>query len=320
MSADLLDQYERQVEVEFQNERYLVRDNGAVCRMTRASRKRRLDDLWTFGNPDESKGYMRVGSHVVHRIVATAFHEKPSRQHVVDHIDTNRRNNRADNLRWVTRLENLLLNPITLARIVRAYGSLEAFFEDPSATREHDQDFSWMRTVTKEEAEASRKRLLQWAETESDPRGGRIRQWVYDLGKPNESSAAIVRDRQSLTPLAVQRNWTTLNAFPACPESVSADPLGDYVEGLKPGTVFSVSQYGNTLIEEAVGGDGLLAVLCRMSETSVKDWALAKVTVEDGKFVHESMGTFFSLEGAVNAHRRLLGVDPPYGKTIDDFT
>ena len=51
--------------------------------------------------------------------------------YVVDHIDTNRRNNRAENLRWVTRLDNILLNPITCARIVQAFGSLEAFFENP---------------------------------------------------------------------------------------------------------------------------------------------------------------------------------------------
>ncbi|MGH8436693.1 MAG: HNH endonuclease signature motif containing protein, partial [Pseudomonas sp.] len=151
----MLDQYERQVEVQYQGEKYLVRDNGAICRTSRSGHpKRKLDDDWTFGRPSASKGYMLCGSHVVHRIVALAFHEQPSKQHVVDHIDTNRRNNRADNLRWVTRLENLLLNPITLARIVRAYGTLDAFFKDPSAIKdpsafgERDPDFSWMRTVT----------------------------------------------------------------------------------------------------------------------------------------------------------------------------
>lgn len=46
--------------------------------------------------------------------IATAFHgEPPSPQYVVDHIDTNCRNNRPENLRWLTRLENALMNPIT---------------------------------------------------------------------------------------------------------------------------------------------------------------------------------------------------------------
>ncbi|WP_294143305.1 HNH endonuclease signature motif containing protein [uncultured Sanguibacteroides sp.] len=33
--------------------------------------------------------------------------------YVVDHIDTNRQNNRIENLRWLTKLENVLLNPIS---------------------------------------------------------------------------------------------------------------------------------------------------------------------------------------------------------------
>ena len=56
-----------------------------------------------------------------------------------------------------------------------------------------------------------------------------------------------------------------------------------------------------------------------MPEPSVKDWALSKITVENGKFVHESVGTYFSLEGALNAYSELLGIDAPYGETIDDF-
>src|SRR5258705_3244421 len=122
MRTDLLDQYEKQVEVEYKGEKYLVRDNGAVCRTSRPEhRKRTLDDVWTFGRPNDSTGYMHFGPDHVHRIVAFAFHEQPSKQHVVDHIDTNRRYNRADNLRWVTRLENLLSNPITLKRIIHSY-------------------------------------------------------------------------------------------------------------------------------------------------------------------------------------------------------
>lgn len=43
----------------------------------------------------------------VHRVVATAFHGKiPSVKHMVNHKDGNKRNNRADNLEWVTAKEN----------------------------------------------------------------------------------------------------------------------------------------------------------------------------------------------------------------------
>ncbi len=321
MRADLLEEYESEREVEYQGEKYFARDNGAVCRCSRpGQQKRPLDDAWTFGRPQESTGYMCLGSHVVHRIVAFAFHEQPSEQHVVDHIDTNRQNNRADNLRWVTKLENLLLNPITRARIVHAYGSLEAFFADPSAISNRDPNFSWMRTVSKAEAEESRKRLLRWAESDLAPKGGQLGEWVFGQKAPVALIAAESQETESLTPLALQRNWKTPTHFPSCPDSVGADPLGEYAERLEPGMVFNTNRFGDAVTETSGRTPSLLAVLCKMPEGSVKGWALSKVTVENGKFVHESGGTFFSREGASNAYSRLLGVDPPYGETIDDFS
>lgn len=43
---------------------------------------------------------------VVHRLVAMAFHPNPMGLPEVDHLDTNKLNNRADNLEWVTQEEN----------------------------------------------------------------------------------------------------------------------------------------------------------------------------------------------------------------------
>ncbi len=320
MRADLLGQYEREMAVEYQGEKYVVRDNGAVCRMSRAGRRRRrLDDAWTFGRPNDSTGYMTLGTHVVHRIVALAFHKQPSERHVVDHIDTNRRNNRADNLRWVTRLDNLLQNPITRARIASAYGSLDAFFKDPSALGDRDPDLSWMRTVSKTEAEESRKRLLGWAASDRAPQGGKLGEWVYGLGETNAQGAEQIQDSQSLTPMAIQRHWKTLTEFPACPESLGPDPLGEYAARLKPGTVFNINIYGDTLAEVAGGDATILAVICQMPPKSVKAWALSRITMENGKFVHESVGAYFSQEGVLNAYHRLLGMDAPYAETIDDY-
>ena len=93
---------------EYKGRIYSVRDNGSVYRHQKeGARLAPLDNKWTFGKKDDSDGYMKIAGVRIHQIVATAFHgEPPSSQYVVDHIDTNRRNNRPENLRWVTALEN----------------------------------------------------------------------------------------------------------------------------------------------------------------------------------------------------------------------
>jgi len=56
-------------------------------------------------------GYMRVRirgkTEYVHRLVAKAFHGYPDGLLEVDHIDCNKENNQADNLRWVTHKKNI---------------------------------------------------------------------------------------------------------------------------------------------------------------------------------------------------------------------
>ena len=68
-------------------------------------------------------GYMRVilsdngknKTYFVHRLVAAAFIPNPENKPCIDHIDGNRANNHADNLRWVTVKENQN-NPITKSK------------------------------------------------------------------------------------------------------------------------------------------------------------------------------------------------------------
>lgn len=181
-------EFEKEVECIYKSETYSVRDNGTVLRHSRISGKPRpTDNIWTFGKYNAKTGYAEIAGERVHRIVATAFHgEAPSPQYVVDHIDTNRRNNRPENLRWITKLENILLNPITAKKIMIICGSIEEFLRDPSRLRQNsiNRDFEWMRAVTKVEAATSLERMLSWAESDKHLSGGSLGEWIYRRGLP----------------------------------------------------------------------------------------------------------------------------------------
>lgn len=282
-----INNFKQVVSVTYRGEQYLVRDNGAVCRVRRLNeRKRRLDGVWTFGNQCRTNGYRRTSGVVVHKIVATAFYgEQPSPAHVVDHIDTNRRNNRVENLRWVTRLENITSNPKTLRRIEQKWGSIDAMLSDPQRAEKADplSNRSWM---------------------------------------PHEAEESMSRtpDTNSYTPLAMQRNWKTPNAFPLCPDEIDDHPLKSYLTKLEVGSIFSHNKYGETLVEgTALSDDGLfLSVVTKICD-GVKGWGLAKITFEEGKFVHEAYGTFFTPEGAEKKHFELIGKKWDKGETFDDF-
>jgi hypothetical protein len=179
----MINDFEKEIECHYKGETYSVRDNGAVLRHPQTRKKPRpTDNAWTFGKYNDKTGYAEIAGERVHRIVATAFHgAAPSPQHIVDHIDTNRRNNRPENLRWITKLENILLNPITVKKIELICGSVEEFLKDPSKLRQGsvDRDFEWMRAVSKEEALASLERLQNWAKSDKPLLGGSLGEWIY---------------------------------------------------------------------------------------------------------------------------------------------
>jgi hypothetical protein len=168
-----INEYTRETTCEYKGEQYSVRDNGAVMRHVReGKRARKLDNIWTFGTKDKTNGYMMVNSHRVHIIVAKAFIPgNEDGKMVVDHIDTNRCNNRVENLRWLTRLENVLLNEATLKRVTYLCGGdIQKFIDNPSCLRDltgDNQDIMWMRTVTPEEAKKAFERISSWSKRPS---------------------------------------------------------------------------------------------------------------------------------------------------------
>lgn len=99
----------------------LVREDGAVLTGVTYGRWK---PHWSYGW-DNGEGYRAVEidhkSYKVHRLVAEAFHQNPDSKPEVDHIDRDRSNNFASNLRWASDKEQLS-NRFATDATVRAFG------------------------------------------------------------------------------------------------------------------------------------------------------------------------------------------------------
>lgn len=349
----ILNDYDEIKECLYKGEHYYVRDNGAVLRRARDGKRiRKYDDMWTFGKPNESTGYMEIGSERVHRIVAFAFlGEPPTTQHIVDHIDTNRRNNRPQNLRWLTKLENVLNNPITRKKIEYLCGSVEAFVNDPSIIQEFIEDnpnYGWMRTVTAEEAKASYERLSKWAETREDKKysGETIGEWIYTpyekignrpiekalrrvetmrvesipnpVGEMSTQEADVDSLSASFTPNAMQRNWRTPTVFPLCPCEIGDKPMIAYLDNLKRDRMVTKNYYATHFVDDFILCDDGRLVIRAHTHDGIKNFSMIIVTFEDGKYVHEGT-TFFGEQGAKKAFTLAQGLEWDGEDGIDDY-
>lgn len=317
----------------YKGEHYSVRDNGSVMRRSREGKRvRKYDNKWTFGKTNEINGYNYIGVERIHRIVAYAFlGEPPTAQYVVDHIDTNRQNNRPENLRWVTRLENALNNEITRAKIEKICGSIEAFLENPAMLKGHekeDTNFDWMRAVSPKEAKVSLERLSKWAK---QPKfgGGKLGEWVYkehinsnSLINSFATSDLMTREQASLTPNAIQVDWKTPTEFPSCPEAITNNSLEEYSMRLIKGSVYSRNKYVEAIVLDTAFSEDkkTLIVMCKNEkEDAVKRWLLSKVTCNDNKFFHQNAQSYFEESGALKYFTIAQGKEWTGGLVFEDL-
>ncbi|MBQ3634572.1 MAG: HNH endonuclease [Bacteroidales bacterium] len=322
-------------ECDYRGEHYSVRDNGAVMRHSPAScRNRKCDNTWTFGRKGNG-GYLFVSQHQVHRIVAYAFLGAPaSDDMIVDHIDTNRCNNRPENLRWVTKLENALSNPITRKRITMLVGGdFNRFLEDPSCLRDltgTNKDIAWMRTVSKDEAMFAYLRMMSWANDNKEnhtPNKNSIGEWLFTKPKrqfdiPTSQHTFDVQSNNlidSLTPNAVQKDWKTPTLFPLCPSSF-VNPIDEYANNLHENAVFSADKYKSTRVYRfGVTANNTLIVLTESDNEQTKPWYLTEIEYSNDKFVHSNLGSFFKKAGAEKQFCMLLGLEWTGEDAIDNY-
>ena len=325
------DDFNKEINCTYNGELYSVRDNGEVFRHPRIKeRLRPNDNKWTFGKLNSKKEYLEIASVRIHRIVALAFHgEPPTKEHVVDHIDTNKQNNRPENLRWVTRFENIVLNPITAKKIILRCGSVETFLADPLKFREKfpEQNLNWMCTVSIQDAHTSLKRMLDWAKSDKKPSGGSLGKWIFYRGikqdQHNDPIPKVPDLVKSKTLNALQRNWRVPSEFPCCPQTYDDEPLKAYAEKLKTGSVFCLNEAYSSLLSKSTLSDNKQSIYIisesTEGENAIKPWALAKITYENGLFVHTCLRNFFTEEGADKQYCVAQGLEWTGGDSMDDY-
>ena len=345
---------------EYKGRIYSVRDNGSVYRHQKeGARLAPLDNKWTFGKKDDSDGYMKIAGVRIHQIVATAFHGVPEDpKMVVDHIDTNRCNNRPENLRWFTKLENALNNPYTRNKIIYRCGSVEAYLNDPSILRQSasEPDISWMRTVTKEESDKCRKHLDRWVQEDNkfkqfpgESKG--IGEWIYEDNYSNRLDNLLKSDwtameqrksyakqrveieaepirfneeqslaiKDSLTPGAKQVNWKVLTEFPLCPSFSSESPLEEYLGNLVQDKTFCQNNLYHSEIVKAELSLDRSHISVITTTSGATNYALTEIRYEEGFFIHKSIRTFFSEKGAEKYYTLSLGKEWVGGDVLEDF-
>ncbi len=260
----LIDIYDVEKECTYKGEIYSVRDNGAIMRHPQEGKKpRQIDNEWTFGVIDKYKGYFRLSSEPVHRIVATAFlGEPPSSEYVVDHIDTNRQNNRPTNLRWITRLDNILLNDITRKKIESICNCpIEEILNDITILRKIDLplNLGWMKVVSQDEANHSLEKWKKWEPTN----------YSSDYGK---------------------------SGYPLEPKDNNIS-LVNYYNNLRLGKEFFFKYYSNerssyNIIDYCMSEDNDKIYVATYLTNGIKKYFLTSIVVKNNTFVYETTSYF----------------------------
>ena len=180
-----------------------------------------------------------------------------------------------------------------------------------------------MRTVTEDEHINCLIKFDKWIQTNSTvTTENRLDEWIYSATESlkntdlsNDSNDLI----DSLTFNAKQKNWKTPTNFVCCPSEITPDPIGCYLNNIGVGTAIAINRYGeNHVLDFAVINNSEIITITETA-SGIKPFALMKITFENGFYIHESQGTFFTLEGAEKQFTLAQGLEWAGGDSIDDY-
>jgi hypothetical protein len=168
--------------------------------------------------------------------------------------------------------------------------------------------------------------MLIWAKSNKRPSKGYLGKWIFYRGSMQyqdaESLPKVPDIIKSKTLNAVQRNWRIPTKFPCCPQEYADEPLKAYYEELKPGLIFCQNDtYSSLVTKYAISDDQQSLYVVSEStkgENALKPLALAEITYENDLFVHSSIGTFFTQEGAEKQFCIAQGLEWTGGDSMDD--
>ncbi len=126
---------------------------------------------------------------------------------------------------------------------------------------------------------------------------------------------------------AWQIKWKTPTDFMCCPTSIEGDPIQDYYDRLVIGKDYNSTTFygGDVSVQQVldkayIKEDNTIIVLSiNASPGCIKPYALSKIYYFDGKFIHESLSTFFEEDGGRKYFILHQGLEWTRGDVFDDF-